>query len=187
MRGIDTALEAPAAEAPAASPARELNNTDGGAMRRTLTVSVITILCFSGFAFAARSEENPENFMQMHMIESTWHQAATTKNVDLMMSLFADDAAVTSGGKTYTGKDQIRRFWQAGKAFQPQSQLIGYTPPYRLKYDLEGNSGHLYFECLYVDNATKKIVTHVGVQADLIRANGRWLIKGAKSTPLPQL
>ena len=60
-------------------------------------------------------------------------------------------------------------------------------PPDRLKYDLEGNSGHLYFECLYVDNATKKIVTHVGVQADLIRANGRWLIKGAKSTPLPQL
>lgn len=98
-------------------------------MRRTLTVSVITILCFSGFAFAARSEENPENFMQMHMIESKWHQAATTKNVDLMMSLFADDAAVTSGGKTYTGKDQIRRFWQAGKAFQPQSKLIGYTRP----------------------------------------------------------
>jgi len=103
------------------------------------------------------------------------------------MSLFADDASVTAGGKTYTGKNQLRQFWQAGKPFQPQSQLVGYTPPYRLKYDLEGNSGHLYFECLYVDNATKKIVSHVGIHADLVHVDGHWLIKEAKATPLPEL
>jgi hypothetical protein len=156
-------------------------------MRRTLTVSVMLVFCFSGFAFAAETEENAENFMQMHKIECAWHQAATTKNVDLIMSLLADDAVLTSRGKTYTGADQIRRFRQAGEAFQPQSQLVGCTPPYRLKYDLEGTSGHLYFECLYVDNGTKKIASHVGVNADLIRVNGRWLIKDAKTTPPPRL
>jgi hypothetical protein len=156
-------------------------------MRRTLTITIVLILSFSGFALAAGAEENAEDFMQMHQIESTWHQAATTKNVNLIMSLFVGDASLTTGGKTYTGTAQLRQFWQASKPFQPQSQLVGYTPPYRLKYDLEGNSGHLYFECLYVDNATKKIVSHVGVHADLIHVDDHWLIKEAKATPLPQL
>ena len=155
-------------------------------MRRRLMTLVLGLLCISGYALAAQNE-HPEDFMRMHMIESTWHQAATNKNVDLMMSLFADDASFTNGGKTYTGKAQIRQFWQAAKPFQPQSQLVGYTPPYRLKYDLEGDSGHLYFECLYVDNGTKQIVSHVGVNADLIRVDGNWLIKEAKGAPLPQL
>jgi hypothetical protein len=156
-------------------------------MKRNLTTAIVLVLSLSGAALAAGAEENAEDFMHMHQIESTWHQAATTKNVDLIMSLFAENASVTAGGKTYIGKDQIRKFWQAGKPFQPQSQLVGYTPPYRLKYDLEGNSGHLYFECLYVDNATKKIVSHVGVHAALIHVDGHWLIKNATATPLPQL
>jgi uncharacterized protein (TIGR02246 family) len=155
-------------------------------MWRWLTTLVLGLLCISGYALAAQNDR-PEDFMRMHMIESTWHQAATSKNVDLMMSLFADDASFTTGGKTYTGKAQIRQFWEAAKPFQPQSQLVGYTPPYRLKYDLDGDSGHLYFECLYVDNATKKIASHVAVNADLVRWNGHWLIEDAKAAPLPQL
>ncbi len=156
-------------------------------MVRALTISLMLVFCSSGFTFAATSQENAENYMLMHNIESTWHQAATTKNVDLIMTLFADDAVLTAHGKTYKGKDELRGFWEKGAAFQPQSQLVGYTPPYRLKYDIEGEKGHLYFECLYVDNATKKIASHVGVTADLVRRNGRWLIEDAKLTPLPQL
>ena len=156
-------------------------------MVRTLTISLMLVFWTSGFTLAATSQENAENYMQMHNIESTWHQAATTRNVDLIMSLFADNAVFTSHGKTYTGKDELRQFWQHSDAFQPQSQLVGYTPPYRLKYDLKGDRGQLYFECLYVDNATKKIASHVGVNADLVHKNGRWQIKSAKATPLPQL
>lgn len=156
-------------------------------MQRWLVMAALLPFYFSGIALAAQSAEDAQSFMQMHRIESTWHHAATTKNVDQIMSLFADDAAFTVRGKTYKGEAQLRHFWQKGRAFQPQSQLVGYTPPYRLKYDLEGNTGHLYFECLYVDNATKKIVAHVGVDADLVRRDGHWLIERAKATPLPNL
>ena len=156
-------------------------------MVRALLILLMVVLSSSGFAPAAPSQDNAEDYMMMHEIESTWHQAATTKNVDLMMSLFADDAALTAHGKTYKGKDELRGFWEKAAAFQPQSQLVGYTPAYRLKYDLDGDKGHLYFECLYVDNATKKIADHVGVTADLIRRHGRWLIEDAQTAPLPQL
>jgi hypothetical protein len=64
-------------------------------------------LCLSGVAIA-ETEEDAEDFMQIHNIEIVLHEAGTTKNLDLMMSLFADDATITSGGKTYSGKDQIR-------------------------------------------------------------------------------
>jgi hypothetical protein len=37
--------------------------------------------------------------MQIHMIEITFHEAGATKNLDLMLSLFADDAAITAAGK----------------------------------------------------------------------------------------
>ncbi|HYZ39656.1 MAG TPA: nuclear transport factor 2 family protein [Stellaceae bacterium] len=61
----------------------------------------------------AGTEENPEDFMQLHKVEITFHEAGTTKNLDLMLSLFADDAVINAGGKTYKGKAQIKSFWQA--------------------------------------------------------------------------
>ena len=41
-------------------------------------------------------------------IEKTFHRAATTHNVNLMMSLFAPGAVFNIGTETYTGKAQIR-------------------------------------------------------------------------------
>jgi hypothetical protein len=37
--------------------------------------------------------------MQIHNVEIVFHEPGTTKNLDLMMSLFADDSTITSGGK----------------------------------------------------------------------------------------
>src|SRR5437867_7796618 len=48
---------------------------------------------------------------QIEHIEVAFHKAASTKDIDLMMSLYSDDATVTFGNKTYAGKDQIRGFF----------------------------------------------------------------------------
>jgi hypothetical protein len=87
----------------------------------------------------ATEEENAEDFMGIHKIEIIFHEAGTTKNLDLMLSLFADDATLTSGGKTYKGKDEIRSYWQAAGPFQPQNQWVAYTPAFRIKYAVEGD------------------------------------------------
>lgn len=155
-------------------------------MKRAVMIPALLALCLASRAMAD-IEENPEDFMQLHKIEITFHEAGTTKNLDLMLSLFADDATLTSGGKTYTGKDQIREYWKAAGPFQPQNQWVAYTPAFRIKYDVQGNTAHLYFECLYVDKAAKKIAAHTNSNDTLIRANGQWLIKDMKAAAVPEL
>ena len=90
-------------------------------MKHVLTVSTMLAFCLTGMAIAG-TEEDADDFMQIHNIEIVFHQAGTTKNLDLMMSLFADDATITSGGKTHSGKDRIRAYWQSAGPFQPQNQ-----------------------------------------------------------------
>ena len=63
--------------------------------------------------------------MQLHKVEIAFHEAGTTKNLDLMLSLFADDAVLTAGGKTYTGKDQIRKLLASGRDFPAAKPLGG--------------------------------------------------------------
>ena len=69
-------------------------------MRWLRLVLPATIALSLGFASqAATEEENAEDFMGIHKIEIIFHEAGTTKNLNLMLSLFADDATLTSGGK----------------------------------------------------------------------------------------
>lgn len=155
-------------------------------MKRAVMISAMVAFCVTGAAIAD-TEENADDFMQIHKIEIVFHQAGTTKNLDLMLSLFTDDATITSGGKTYTGKEQIRSFWKGAGTFQPQNQWVAYTPAFRIKYNVQGNSAHLYFECLYVDKAANKIAAHTNSDDALIRVNGRWLIKDMKAAAVPEL
>jgi uncharacterized protein (TIGR02246 family) len=158
-------------------------------MRRALALSVMLIFCFAGYAMAAGSEQSAEDIIQLHKIEADWHTAQTNKDLNLMLSLFATDAKLTAGGKTYEGKAQIEKFWQGNAAFTPQNKFVAYTPPARFKSDVAGNTGHVYFECIQLNSATNQIVphSHVGLAADVVRVDGHWLIKDAKGTPLPQL
>jgi hypothetical protein len=154
---------------------------------RGLLLAVAATTALSVAAVQATTEENPKDFMDIHKIEIVFHEAGTTKNLDLMLSLFADDATITSGGKTYTGKDQIRAYWQAAGPFQPQNQWVAYTPAFRIKYDVEGDAARLYFECLYVDKVANKIAVHTNSDDTLVRVNGKWLIKTMKAAVLPEL
>src|ERR1700761_926858 len=55
-------------------------------MRRALIISAMLAFCVIGRAMAV-TEENADDFMQLHQIEIVFHQAGTTKNLDLMLSL----------------------------------------------------------------------------------------------------
>ena len=73
-------------------------------MRWSYLVPPAAIILSFGIASKAATEENAEDFMGIHKIEIIFHEAGTTKNLDLMLSLFADDAKLTSGGKTIKGR-----------------------------------------------------------------------------------
>jgi hypothetical protein len=156
-------------------------------MHRSCLILAAAIALSVGFASQAEAEENAEDFMGIHKVEMIFHEAGTTKNLDQMLSLFADDAALTSGGKTYKGKDEIRRYWQAAGPFQPENQWVAYTPAFRIKFAAEGDNGHLYFECLYVDKAKNNIAAHTNSEDVLVRVKGKWLIKEMKANSVPEL
>ena len=149
-------------------------------------IAVVAGLSLSLVAYAGE-EENPADFMQLHNIEIAFHKAGSTKDLGLMLSLFADDAVLIAKGKTYTGKEQIKGYWQAHPAFQPPTQWVGYTPAFRIRYEVAGDRAHLYFECLWVDKTAGKIAAHTNSDDQLTRINGRWLIKQMKADAVPDL
>jgi hypothetical protein len=157
-----------------------------GTMKQILKIATILVTCLAGGAIAG-TEENAQEFMDFHQVEIAFHQAGSTKNLDLMLSLFTDDAVIMSGGKTYSGKDQIKAFWQAASPFQPQNQWVGYTPAFRIRYNVEGEQAHLYFECLWIDKTANKIAAHTNSDDELVRINGKWLIKEMKAAVVPEL
>jgi ketosteroid isomerase-like protein len=118
-------------------------------------------------------------------IEKTWHKAASTHNVNLMMTVWAPDATFNIGTETLRGAKQIRNFF-ADKAapFQPQNHWVSETPAYKIRITVNGDKGTLYFECHYVDVKTRKVVAVVGADQNVQKIGGKWLItNGASATP----
>ena len=117
-------------------------------------------------------------------IEKTWHKAASRKNLDLMMSLWAQKATLTIAGQTYSGKKAIRKVFAKAGPFQPQNHWESDTPAYKIRITVNGSRGTLYFECHYVDVKTRKVVVVVGADQNVQKVGGKWLItNGAAATP----
>ena len=188
MRTLSLALAAAAAlSLPLVAYANERTAT--GDPEQAVTTSQGAPRVGDEIAFLDRPwyEENPEDFMQIHNIEITFHKAASVKDLELMMSLFAADAVLSAGDKTYTGNAEISDFWKSAGTFQPQNQWVAYTPAFRIRYNVEGDRALLYFECLYVDKAANKIASHDKSFDMLVRVKGQWLIKEMKTAAVPAL
>jgi ketosteroid isomerase-like protein len=134
--------------------------------------------CGSGKnAATLAADQKKVDILAIEQIEKTWHQASSTHDVDLMMTIWSDNATATLGGQTYTGKAQIREFFATKAApFQPQNHWVSETPAYKIRVTVDGDRGTLYFECHYVDVATKQVVAVVSAHQDVVRINGTWLI-----------
>ena len=84
----------------------------------------------SGKPSAAEATDQKEAALyEIEGIEKTFHKAATTHNVNLMMSLFAPGAVFNIGTETYTGLAQIRKFFATkNAAFMPRNHWQADTP-----------------------------------------------------------
>ena len=114
----------------------------------------------------------------IQQIEVTFHKAVSIKSVDLLMTVWADNAVLTVGGRTFVGKSQIRKFWTTTAVpFRPIARhWISETPAYRTRITVNGDRGTLYFECHFVDVDTRELKVLVADDAKVSRINGRWLL-----------
>jgi uncharacterized protein (TIGR02246 family) len=117
------------------------------------------------------------------LIEKTWHKAVTTKDVDLMMTVWAPDATFTVGGEPYVGDAQIRKFFETSGAFQPENHWVSDTPAYKIRITANGDKGTLYFECHSIDTATGKLANIVAADQDVQKIDGKWLITTSSAAP----
>ena len=150
-----------------------------------LTVPISGCGGSSGDSAAQQAQQEQADKYAIDQIERTWHKASSTKNVDLMMTLWAPDATFNNGTDTLTGKAEIRNFFttKAGP-FQPGNHWLSDTPAYKIRTTVNGDKGTLYFECHYVDVETGKVVSVVGADQNVQKINGRWLITSlAAATP----
>ena len=124
------------------------------------------------------------NLYEIDQIEVKFHRATSTQNLGLMMSLFAPGAVFNVDQQTLTGKAEIRKWFATeNKAFQPGTHWESDTPSYKLKATVNGNKGTLYFQCHYIDPKTQKVVAVVGVDHNLQKINGTWLIVDSAASP----
>ena len=164
-------------------------------MKRLLSTGMMLVVSLAAVSLAACGSSGPTpaelaaqkkaDTYAIEQIEATWHKASSTHDVNLMMSIWADDAVATLGGETYTGKAQIRSFFQDKAApFRPENHWVSETPAYKIRVTVNGDKGTLYFECHYVDVNTRKVVAVVSADQDVARINGTWLItKLVSATP----
>jgi uncharacterized protein (TIGR02246 family) len=122
-------------------------------------------------------------------LERNFHKATSKKDIDLMMSLWAPNATFTTKpGQTLTGKQQIRRFWLAAPAFQPDNRWISDTAAYKIRITVNGDRGTLHFECHYIDSKTKELGPITAADQQVARINGRWMVTdmvGGSATLVP--
>ncbi len=127
---------------------------------------------------AAEQARMQSDYWQIDQIEKNFHGAMTTKDIDLMMSLFAPNATMTVGpGATASGLDEIRDFW-LGKAapFAVENHWVSDHPAYKLEITVNGDRGTLHFECHYIDVETGEVASVTTADFDVARIDGTWLI-----------
>jgi ketosteroid isomerase-like protein len=151
-------------------------------------------LTVPNLARASAPSGSPESVQvaEIYQLQAAFHQAKTTQDLVLMMSLWADDATFTnnSTGKTYAGLDQIRSFWQGSGSFT--HHRFSLVPSYKTTIKVHGNQASLYFECHDVgefasdkfdDPAIKTIVNDTFLAGTLRNLGGAWLFWSMTAGP----
>ena len=150
----------------------------GGALGVVL-LSVALVAC-SGSGAGSTDDQSQLliDRYEIDQIEKNFHHATTTKDIDLMMSLYAPNATMTVGpGATASGQQEIRQFWlEKASTFDPQNHWLSDHPAYKLEITVNGDRGTLHFECHYVDIETGAVVYATAADFDVARIDGKWLI-----------
>jgi len=158
-------------------------------------VSILSVLAFVGVVACGGGNEGDATRKALQLdadkyaiaeVETTWHKATTLKDIDLMMSLWHDDGIMQVGDLTYTGKAQVRQFFETtASPFKPENNWLSDHPAYKMIITVDGDKGTLYFECHFVDVKTREVKAVVAADLRLERVNGNWLIThNVAATPI---
>lgn len=119
-------------------------------------------------------------------VEVIYHRALVLKDINMMMSIFSDDAVLTApDGTVYNGKAAIQTFYATkSPAMQPQNHWAALAPTYKLQASVNGDAATLTFECHMVDITTNQMKVHHQIDMTLSRQGFQWMVKTMKATAI---
>lgn len=133
----------------------ERTTTDVG--RRDLLVRALTGAAFGAgalivpkLASAGGGGSEGAKDAEIHELQANFHLAKSTQDIDLMMSLWADDAVVAFNGNTYIGTDAIRALLLTTGSFT--HLRLSLVTSFKIQIHVKGNEAYLYFECIDIGN-----------------------------------
>ena len=129
---------------------------------------------------------------KIYQLQAAFHRAKTTQDLELMMSLWADDATFSnrSTGTTYEGSESIRSFWQGSGSFT--HHRFSLVPSYKTTIEVHGDEAFLYFEChdigdfatgSFNDPAVKTIASDTFLAGTLRKPGGSWVFWNMTAGP----
>lgn len=128
---------------------------------------------------------------QIYELQAAFHLAKSTQDINLLMSLWADEASLTipgNPGSPFVGLDQIRAFLLTTGSFT--HLRFSLVPSFKIQIDVHGDEAFFYEECHDVadfDLATRSIVSSTFLAGTLRRVRGKWLfwkMTGGSASPL---
>ena len=148
----------------------------GGAIG-VFIISVVLAACGgSGSGLIDAQARRFQDMWEIDKIEKDFHQATSSKDIELMLSLYAPNATFTvGGGETAIGLDEIREFWTE-KSPVFDNNWVSDHPAYKLEITVNGDRGTLHFECHFVNAETQVVEAVTAGDADVARIDGKWLI-----------
>ena len=137
------------------------------------------VLTVPGSAYADVSHGS-EQIGEIYELQAAFHRAKSHQDIDLMVSLWADDCTATFKGTTLSGKDAVRSFFLGSGSFK--HHRISLVPSFKDQIEVHGDTAFLYFECHDVAldtsdpaGAQGAIVTHLTNFGTIRNAGGSWL------------
>jgi ketosteroid isomerase-like protein len=150
----------------------------GGALAVFLLSMVLAACSGSSDGSGDDQARRFQDMWEIDQIEKNFHKATTTKDIDLMLSLYAPNATMTVGpGVTASGLEEIQRFWLEDSApFKAENEWVSDHPAYKLEITVDGDRGTLHFECHFIDAKTSEVVSTTTADFDVARIDDEWLI-----------
>ena len=128
---------------------------------------------------------------EIYQLQAAFHRAKSKQDIELMMSLWADDATLNVQGdprSPYVGAMKLRSFWQGSGSFS--HRRFSLVPSFKTQINVSGDQPWLYFECHDVgdyDLSTRFIAADSFLAGTLRHVGGGWLfadMTAGKSSPL---
>jgi hypothetical protein len=157
-----------------------------GAAALALLVPLLVTACGDASASSSANAtiQKEASLYEIDQIEVKFHEALSKHNLNMMMSLFAPGAVFNVSDQALTGKAQIRHWFATeNKAFLPKNHWVADTQTYKIRTTVNGDKGTLYFQCHFLDPKTNKVMAVLGVDHNVQKIDGKWLITDSVSGP----